>query len=135
MIDVNKKVREAIMTALSAYDVYHEVNPNESETQYILLNTQTEEDASNKARFTTVGTILLDIVHISSGVTYDTVDTTASAVMNILQPTPQTTGLTSPAGLQILNVKKLSSNSLTLKAAGRNVMRRILRYQYTVVEI
>jgi hypothetical protein len=134
MIDVNKAVREAIMTALADYDVYHEHNPDELKTEYILLTTQTETDNSNKARFVTKGTILIDIVHITDGVTYDSVDVTAGEVMEIMQPTTTTNGLINPSGLTILNVKKLSSTPLTLIAAGRNVMRRILRYEYTVCE-
>lgn len=140
MIDVNKKVRESIMTALDetiTYDdvipCYHEINPNENETLYIILNTQTEEDNSNKSAFVTTGTILIDVVHNSGqNVTYDVVDTVAGEIMEILQPTVKTHGLTNPTGLTIVNVRRLSSTYLTINDSSGNVMRRLLRYEYEV---
>lgn len=142
MIDINKPLREAFMAALDetiTYDstdipAYHDQNPNEDENIYIILNTQTEEDISNKAKFFTTGTLLVDVVHKTDGITYDVVDTIAGEIMNILQPTPQTNGLTDPSGLQIINLRKLSSTPLTIPSPEGNVMRRLLRYEYKVAE-
>lgn len=143
MIDVNKPLREAFITALDAtitYDgaavpCYHEENYNDDESLYIVLNTQTEEDVPNKAAFFTTGTILIDVVYKSDRTSYDPVDAVADGVMQILQPTPQTHGLTDPAGLKIQWVRKLSSTPLTLNLDEEHVMRRLLRYEYMVTEL
>jgi hypothetical protein len=141
MIDVNKVVREQFIGALDGliYDgdpvpVYHEMNPNEDETLYIILNTQTEADSSTKASFDTTCTLLLDIVHRTDGCTYDVVDTVANSVLTTLQPTPQTSGVASTNELQIANLKRISSNTLMISDRPLNVMRRLLRYQFTVIE-
>lgn len=140
MIDVNKAVRTAFMTALDEtitvdgvpVPAYHEENPNEEETLYIIMNSQTEEDNSNKGAFETIGTILIDVVQKTDGVTYDTVDDVAGSIMNLLQPTPQSHGLTDPSGLQVWNLRKLSSQTLTFSSEEGNIMRRLLRYECKV---
>lgn len=141
MIDVNKVIREQIISALSgvtyegqAVPLYHEQNPNENESLYIILSTQTEADNSNKCRFSKICTLLLDIVHRVDGCTYDAVDTVANSVLSTLQPTPQSSGVASTAQLDIALLKRISSTTLTLPAATGNLMRRLLRYQFTVTE-
>lgn len=143
MIDVNKSVREAFMQALDGTVIsdgvpvpaYHEENPNESEDVYIILNQQTEEDSSNKGQFVTVGTILIDVVHRTDGYTYDVVDEVANGIFTILQPTPQTHGLTAPPGVQLYGVRRLSSTPLTIGEDSTNYMRRVIRYEYRAVEL
>jgi hypothetical protein len=128
MNDVNKYIREQIVTAIgSIAPVYHEHNPNEDEDLFIILSQQTEEDRSNKARFGTRGSILIDIVHIDEGITYDTVDDVAGQVLDAILPAP---------GAMLgdaINVKRASSTNLTLPSAGRNVMRRLIRLEYTMI--
>jgi hypothetical protein len=127
-----KEVREAIVTALSGLgNVYHEINPNESESTYIIISGQEDFDTSNKAKFVKRGTVLIDIVHKMDGYSYDVVDELADDVIAIMQPTINTNGLT-VTGYTVLNLKLAASNHLSLPSAGRNVMRRILRYEYSI---
>jgi hypothetical protein len=127
MVDINKYIREQIVTAIGTIaPVYHEHNPNETEDLFIILSQQTEDDISNKAKFGTRGSILIDVVHINEGITYDTVDTISGQVLNAILPTP-----VSKLG-NAINLKRVSSTNLTLPSAGRNVMRRLIRLEYSI---
>lgn len=142
MIDINTPIRTAIRTALQGYVTYAATTVNvyseqnfQDESLFILLTTQTEADDSDKTKHNTKATIVIDIVHEAvQGVTYDVVDNVAGQVMGLMQPSRTTTGLTNPTGLQILNLKRLSSNTLTIPNADKNIMRRLLRYEMTIIE-
>lgn len=141
MIDHNTPLKEAFVSALSgltyeeqSVPVYCEENPNESEKLYIILAEHTDNDRSTKSSFDTQAFILIDIVHHTDGCTYDVVNAVASQVMQTLQPTPQSSGLTSTASLQFATLKRTSSQELKFETTGGNIMRRLLRYQVFVTE-
>lgn len=144
MIEVSGKIRQAFYSALNGnvtvsatpIPVYSDFNPNENEDKYILLSTQTEADIRNKKKFITDGTILIDIVHIqqAGALEKDTLDTMAGQIENIVDPTISSNGLSAPSGVQFLNIKKLSTNDITLPSANNTVVRRLIRYQLTVQE-
>jgi hypothetical protein len=141
MMDVNQAILEAFTTTLDnsvTYNstnvpVYCEFNPNGDDI-YILLSSITTDDGSNKGCFISNCTILIDIVHKSgTSVTYDAVNDVADQVSDLIQPTPQTHSITYPP-FDIVNVRRLSTQSLTLNSAGNNIMRRLLRYSLQVYE-
>lgn len=143
MIDVNTPVKAGIIQALSGLTfnsepvkVYDDFNPNE-ESIYVLISEQTDSDNSNKSKFVTDGTVLLDIVHHSTTETgFDTVDRIAKDILQTLQPTPATNGVTlADAGLQLVRFRKSSSNTLSFKLSEESIMRRLIRYEYTVRQL
>lgn len=138
--DINTPVRTAIRTALqgnvtynaAVVNVYSEQN-FQDEDLFILLTTQTETDESDKTYENKRATIIIDVVHeVSAGVTFDVVDNVAGQIMAIMQPS-RTTTITIP-GLQVLNLKRLSSNTLNIPNADKNIMRRLLRYEMILIE-
>ncbi|HEU4903164.1 MAG TPA: hypothetical protein VFT06_10235 [Flavisolibacter sp.] len=140
MIDVNKQVRTAIVSLLDGavtidgvpVPCYHWQNPAESDELYIVLHTQTGENNSNMAANEVIGTIMIDVVHLTDGSTFDTVDTVCNAVKTLLEPTVTGIGITDPDGLQVWNFIWLSDNEQPFYSESGNVMRRLMRYEYKV---
>lgn len=140
MIDVNKKVREAIVSVIDGAVEYNTTpvpcydgnNPNEADTLYIILHTQTGENNSNKGANEIIGTMLIDVVHLTDGSTFDVVDDVCDGIKQLLEPTVTSHGLAQPAGLQIWNFIWLSDEEQPFYADEGNVMRRLMRYEYKV---
>jgi hypothetical protein len=142
MKDVDQAILEAFTTALdgnvsyssSNVPIYCEFNPN-AEDIYIILSTVTGDDNRTKSSFGTNSTILIDIVHKSgTSVSYDVVNNVVGQVLDLIEPTTATS-LTSPdPDLRFANVRRLSTNTLTLTSAGNNIMRKLLRYSLQVFE-
>jgi hypothetical protein len=140
MIDVNRKIREALVSVLDgtitynsvAVPCYHNRNPNESDTLFIDLNSQTGENASNKGANEVVGTIMIDVVHLTDGSTFDVVDGICEEIKQLLEPTVTGSGITDPEGLQVWSFIWLSDTEQPVYADDGNVMRRLMRYEYKV---
>jgi hypothetical protein len=141
MKDTGTVVATAFVTALDGnltYDggnvpVYAEINPNK-ENYYCILSTQTEEADNNKKSFNTECTILVDVVARETGVSYDSANNIAGQVKNIICPTRGSSIVSGDNSFQFVNVKFLSSNQLMIPNGNENLMRRLLRFQLTVLE-
>lgn len=135
-------IRTAIFGALSGNITYNSVNipifdeaPDEAQSShYILLSTQTEEDATNNARFVTEGTILLDIVTVfSSYQTKEVSESISDTIMGILTPTVTTRGFTLPTGYSLTLFRRERSYSIPmLQSSTGKVLRKVLRYSFRI---
>lgn len=141
MIDVNKQVRTAFVQALDGVitvdsapvPVWNLQNPNEGGPKlYLVINNVTGTNNSDKGRSRVIGTMQVDVVQLTDGVYFDTVDDVVSEVKEILQPTVTGHGLTDPAGLKIVTLEWLDDQELPLLLEHDNTMRRSIRYEYKV---
>ena len=142
MNEVAGIIRKAIYTALNGNISYNSVNipifdeaPDEAQSShYILFSTQTEEDATNNARFVTEGEILLDIVTVHpSYPTKKVVESISDTIMGILTPTVTTRGITLPTGYSLTLFRRERSYSIPmLQSSTGKVIRKILRYSYRI---
>lgn len=145
MRDINLAIRQGFYQALNTVvtyggndvKIYTSFDPTITDTLYIVLTTQTEENINTKSSFDTFATILIDIVHKQNRgtATFDVVDNVAGQVMNIIQPT-RSTSISSPdANLQFCNVRRQSSNTLSETTDVNQISRRLLRFSLQVTEI
>lgn len=143
MKDIGKVIRTAIVTALDGNITYNSINvgifdeaPTEAQTQpYIILSTQTESDASNNARFVTEGSILLDIVTIQgASVTKEIAENISDQILDILQPTVTTTGLTLQTGFSLTYFRKESATYLHATTNTSQMLRKVLRFAFRIQE-
>ena len=142
MNEVAGIIRKAIYTALNGNISYNSVNipifdeaPDEAQSShYILFSTQTEDDATNNARFVTEGEILLDIVTIHPSYTTKVVaESISDTIMGILTPTVTTRGITLPSGYSLTLFRRERSYSIPmLQSSTGKVIRKILRYSYRI---
>jgi hypothetical protein len=142
MNEVAGVIRKAIYTALNGNVSYNSVNipifdeaPDEAQSShYILFSSQTEDDATNNARFVTEGDILLDIVTIHpSYPTKKVVESISDTIMGILTPTVTTRGITLPSGFSLTLFRRERSYSIPmLQSSTGKVIRKILRYSFRI---
>ena len=138
MKDPGKNIRKAFYSAISGlgYTVVDEMTEDESLNNYIVLSTQTEEDISNKYAFECTGTLLIDIVTKSTNtITKDTADDIADAVLNALKPAINTKLTDSLNEFQIINLRRISANTLTSPSRTGYTVRKLLRFSSRVREL
>jgi hypothetical protein len=144
MRDVGGVIRKAIFQALDGNITYNSAEvvifdeaPTEGpSSQYILLSTQTENDARNNARFVHEGTILLDIVTVTGAyVTKEIAESISDQILDILLPTIGTTGITLDAGFNLTDLRRESANYLPmLQTDTAKILRKVLRLSFRIQE-
>jgi hypothetical protein len=145
MKDTKKILRTAIFNALggltysgSSVPVYDEKQKTgQTNNLYVLLGTQQETDVeSNDSTWITKSSIDIEIVHkTGSEVSKDVIDTTYENMMEILIPTPQTVGLTIPAGFQFLNATRDMSLTQSVEiTATESVLVCFAKLSFTIVQ-
>lgn len=145
MIDTAHHVRKAYYSLLAGnityngnnVNIYDELAEDEDGDNYVILSTQIDTDTSNKQSFESTHTITIDIVtrFVTSARKYPSEDI-AEQILDLVLPTPSSTGLVSPIGLQITAVKLLDSQSLSVEQFDTfKVVRKILRFQQKCVQI
>lgn len=121
MIEVNKLFRKAVYEALNGnltFDaaivpVFDEkVIQAEGNSQYVILQSQSNTQQNTFSSFNTDTTLIIQVVAKSwDGVSKDPIDDISNQILQILFPTPNTTGLITQAGIQICNARLQSSSS------------------------
>lgn len=137
MIEVAHHIRKAYFDLLDGnltldgnnVPVYDELAEDESGEAYVVLSTQTDAGDANKHAFISDHSITIDVVtrFVTSARKYPS-EQIAEQILNLVLPTPQTTGLVSPAGLQIAAVRLLDTQSLGPEQFDTwKVVRKIIR--------
>lgn len=117
--------------------VYDEMNEDFDGEAYVVLATQIDTDASNKSSFHTNHSITVDIVtrFLTSARKYPS-EVIAEQILGLVLPTPVSTGLVSPPGLQITAVRLDDSQSIPVEQFDQwKVVRKILRFNHIVVQL
>lgn len=145
MIDVAHHIRKAYVDLLDGnlllngnpVPVYDELAEDEDGEAYVVLSTQIDSDLGNKHSFISDHTMTVDIVtrFITSARKYPS-EVIAEQILDLVLPTPSTTGLVSPSEVQITSVKLLGSESLGVDQFDTwKVVRKILRFGHKTVQI
>lgn len=145
MKDTKKILRTAIFNALaplsyngSAVPVYDEKAPNaNSSSRFVILSTQQETyTEGNDTVFITESAIDLEIYDKTKfEVSKDAIDGIYEAMMQILLPTPQTIGLTVPAGFQFLNAKRESCFTQAIAISDtESILLSRVKLVFTIIE-
>lgn len=145
MIEVAHHIRKAYVDLLDGnltlngdnVNIYDELADDTDEDNYVILSTQTDSDTSNKHGFESDHTITIDIVtrFQTAARKYPSEDI-AGQILALVLPTPQTTGLVSPSGLQITAVRLQDTQSLSVEQIGNyKVVRKILRFTHKCVQL
>lgn len=120
MIEVNRLFRKAAFEALSGnltYEggqvpVYDEKLGAETNNIYVLLQSQSTTNSNTFSSFATAGTLVIQVVHKSwDGVTKDVIENITGQILQILFPTPQSSGFVTQIGLQIINANLRTTSS------------------------
>lgn len=117
--------------------VYDEMNEDYEGEAYVILGTQIDTDRSNKHSFHAEHTMTIDIVtrFLTSARKYPS-EVIAEQILGLVLPTPATTGLASPAGLQITAVRLGDSQSVPVEQFDQwKVVRKIMRFEHTCVQL
>lgn len=146
MKDPVKFIKDAYYTLLkdnvtyngSIVAVYDEEADPAGNTYYIIVSTVTDTDQPVKTKFFTDTEIVIDVVTLldyQMPKEKDIVDVICGKIMNLVLPTPDTTGIADTADFQVISVRRESSNHLPVLDTGtKKVVRRVLRFTQTVVE-
>lgn len=144
MIDVSHHIRKAYIDLLTgitlnavAVPVFDEMDEEGDNDNYIIIASQIDTDDSTKHSFQSDHVINIDIVtrFITSARKYPS-EVIAGQVLNLVLPTPSTTGLVSPSGLQITSVRKLDDQSVSVEQFDTyKIVRKILRFSHKCVQI
>lgn len=122
----------------SPIPVYDEEADPAGNTYYIIISTVTDTDQPVKTKFFTDTQIVIDVVTLldyQMTKQKEIVDVICGKIMDLVLPTPDTTGIADTADFQVISVRRESSNHLPVLDTGtKKVVRRILRYTQTVVE-
>lgn len=114
--------------------VYKEDASNSDKYHYVLLRSESETDESNKSSFVTKPIVIVDIVTIHPiSVQRSIVDEIDEQIRQLLFPTRQCALLTT--GLQILNVKPLSSSYLNDSDGTKKYYRKVTRFFHRIIQI
>jgi hypothetical protein len=145
MIEVAHHIRKAYFDLLDGnieymgnpINIYDELHDEGDEEMYVILSTQDDSDDTNKAQFVSDHTITIDVVtKFLTGARKFPSENIAEQIMGLVLPTPVTTGLISPTGLQITSVSYLGSNSLSVEQIGNyKVVRKIIRFGHKCVQL
>jgi hypothetical protein len=143
MKDVHKGLRLAVHTVLNGFLSYDSANVPVSDevdetgaVMYVILSTQSGTPTErNDSTWITRATILLDIVKKTSDtVSKDGLDDVANQIKLIMMPTPQTLGITAPAGFQYTNME-VGDNSLNLQLSSTSsITRKLLTFSLDIVQ-
>lgn len=146
MKDPVKFIKDAYYTLLkdnvtyngSIIAVYDEEADPAGNTYYIIISTVTDTDQPVKTKFFTDTQIVIDVVTLldyQMTKQKEIADVICGKIMDLVLPTPDTTGIADTADFQVISVRRESSNHLPVLDTGtKKVVRRILRYTQTVVE-
>lgn len=122
----------------SIIDVYDEEADPAGNSYYIIVSTVTDTDQPVKTKFFTDTQIVIDVVTLldyQMTKQKEIVDVICGKIMNLVLPTPDTTGIADTTDFQVISVRRESSNHLPVLDTGtKKVVRRILRFTQTVVE-
>lgn len=142
MKDVSKGLRMAIWNVLNGALTYDSVNvpvsderTDQNVPRYVILSTQSGTPIErNDSAWVTRATILLDIVQKTDSVSKDGLDDISNSIMEIIQPTPTTIGITPPAGFQYTNLER-EERSLSLQLNSvESITRKLLTYSVDIVQ-
>lgn len=140
MIEVAQRVRKAYYDLLSGglnIPVYDELAEDESGENYVILSSQIDTDTSNKSAFESTHTITIDVVtRFNTSARKLPSEQIAEQILNLVLPTPRTTGLVSPNDLQITAVRLEDSQSLPVEQYDTwKVVRKIMRFSQKCVQL
>jgi len=136
--DPGKNIRKAFYTLINGlgYTCVDEMTDNETLSTYVILSTQTENDNSTKTTFDSDCTILIDICsRQKNAVTKDTVDDMADAIVNAVKPSTTTKLTDSFTEFTLINVRRLSSNTLITNTSTGYLVHKLLKFSLRTTEI
>lgn len=122
----------------SPIPVYDEEADPSGNSFYIIISTVTDTDKPVKSKFFSDTQIVIDVITLLDyQITKEKeiVDVICGKIMNLVLPTPDTTGIADTADFQAVSVRRESSNHLPVADTGtKKVVRRVLRFTQTIVE-
>lgn len=131
----------AITYSGKSVKVYLEDVPEDTDTtgtvseHYILLRAEGEADDSNKRSFAFDTVVIVDIVTVfQNNVNRSVVDNIAGQIDALVLTRPFTTGLAAQSGMQIINVKRETSNYLREGDNINNYYRKVSRYNHRLLQ-
>lgn len=135
-------LRKAIFSLLSGHVSYLEaqvpvVEGEGNEVRFEIFIAETSiSDQSDKHSFTGRGSQLIEIVERGTGkLVHKHVDAIGELVMNLIQPAPRQTGITTTE-FQIMSLAKESQNYLDERSgSGSYITRLLLRYSFLINQI
>ena len=119
---------------------YKEDAPEDTDTSptvsehYYIIRVEGETDQSNKKSFVNDTVVIVDIVtKFENNVNRAVVDNIAGQIDALVLPTQQT-GLAAQSGMQILNVKRETTNYLREGDNINNYYRKVSRYNHRLLQ-
>jgi hypothetical protein len=139
MKTTKKVLRKVVYDAISGISVpvFDEKRSVSSTANfYVLLSTQQEVNSNSDDAFITLSSIDIEIVKkTGSEVSKDPVDDVEDEILSILHPLPQTDGIGSYSGMQIVNFRRDRSITRTLEiSATESIVRTITTITAQIVQ-
>jgi len=149
MKDASGAFRKAVWMALngnlvSAFDgsntpvaVYDGQVTTTNDSLYVLMGSERTTNETNRTRFVTRCTMVLEVIHRSEyAVDSRVLDDISQQMMQILLPTPQTSGLVPQDDFQFVALQLESGNKLNLTLSPvSSINRKILTLSCRVVQL
>lgn len=144
MLDPDKYIRKAFGDCLAGHviiggkvvSVVDTFSDDFNGKHQILLGTLEGISQNDKESFNRDVTLTIDIATRTDGsASRQLADDIAEQVALLVQPDRKSTGLQIDGRFQIINLRQSSSGYLTEKNAKHFVVRKLLRYQFRIVQI
>lgn len=122
-------------TTIPVYD--EDADPSGNDF-YIIVSTVTDADIPVKGKFFSETTVLIDVVttfNIQIPKIKEVSDVITGKVLNLVLPTPNSTGLSDTSDFQICDVRKESSQHFPLIDTNtKKIVRRLTRFSQIIIE-
>lgn len=136
MINTKKELRTAWYNLINgiSVDVYDESVPQDQSTHYVVIRSEGQTDASNKAYFGSQSVIIIDIVTVFQNMIDTSVaDDIDGEISALILPVVGEHGLT-VSGFQVSNVIRLNDIDLQEDDGTRKYYRKIIRFNHLINE-